>query len=356
MDKIGIIGLGLIGGSLAKALKRTGGYNIVAYDTSAATLAQAYNDKVIDGYSEEIGDIFSDSKVIFICTPIEYICGCIEKLMAIAGSAILTDVGGTKYNLSEKIKNYKNVRFIGGHPMAGSESSGYQASKEFLFENAYYVLVPSKNTNDSDFDYLTGIIKKIGALPITLNPKLHDSIVSAISHLPHIIAASLVNCVHKIETNNNYVHQLAAGGFKDITRIASSSPNIWNSVCIDNKTEIIKILELFKSELSKFEASLLSGDVYSFFEESKQYRDSFSSQKRAGLFMFYELKVDILDKPGSIATISTMLSVNGINIKNIGIINSREFENGILSINFDSQKDMDNSRALLKEMNYNVYG
>ncbi len=358
MLKIGIIGLGLIGGSLAKAFKFKLGAEIVAFSRSETSLIAAVKENIINCYSTTDLQIFSDCSYIFICTPVDKITEYVNKLLPyIKKGCVITDVGSTKGSICKEMEKYKNIYFIGGHPMAGSEKTGYFSAKEYLFENAFYVLTPLNNVPVDIINKFSDITKKIGAIPIVLNSSYHDHAVAAISHIPHIVAASLVNTVKRLDGKENYMHSLAAGGFKDLTRIASGSPEIWKSICEENKPEILNVINSFKNILTEFENSLLNNDeksIFSFLETAKDYRNSFFDHNKSVISKTYDLFLNVCDKPGIIATISTHLSVNNINIKNIGIINNRDFENGILQISFDNEVEKEKSGKLLKELNFEV--
>lgn len=359
MKKIGIIGLGLIGGSIAKAAKKRCLCDIVAYNRSEKPLKDAFDDGVIKEYSTKNFDIFFDCDVIFICTPVDKISGFVENLLKYINSeCIITDVGSTKYTIYNQMLKYDNICFIGGHPMAGSEETGYSASKEHLFENAYYVLTPLSNVKEEKLNSFVNMIKSFGAIPVVVSPKEHDYAVAAISHVPHVIAASLVNMIKNIDTKDKLMYTLAAGGFKDITRIASSSPEMWSGICKENKKEILRVIENYREILTEFEMKLKEDDniyIQNFFNSSKNYRNSFAERKNSIFKKQYDIFVDVQDSPGIIAEISTMLSVNNINIKNIGIINSREYQNGILQIIFEHEYDKERSLKILKSKNYFVY-
>lgn len=359
--KVGVIGLGLMGGSLAKALKKKyKNINIVACNRSIDSLKNAYEDKIIDDYCTDINNIFCNCNIIFICTPVSTITSYVNKLLNyIDKDCIITDVGSTKGTLFDDMEKIEDkICFIGGHPMTGSELTRYSSAKSYLYENAYYILAPLKSVSNDKLDILVDIIKNIGAIPVTLSPYEHDYIVAAISHVPHVVAAAIVNLVKKLDTQNEHMHTLAAGGFKDITRIASSSPEMWQNISIENKKEILKVLKEFKNIIEEYENLLLNNskkEILDYFSSAKDYRDSFINRNPLPASKYYEIYVDILDQLGSIATVSTMLSVNNINIKNIGIINNREFENGVLQIVFDSRQAQQKSIELLKKMNYTIY-
>lgn len=364
--RIGIIGLGLIGGSIAKTLKKVHAQNsyIIGYDTNQDSLTSALDEGVIDKSSSELGADFAKCNVIFICTPISSIDLIVEKLLPFVSSdCILTDIGSTKNEVVKKVEallstSPKKTYFIGGHPMTGSEQSGYSASTNYLFENAYYILTPMKDTPDFILFIMQKMVERLGALPITIEPDYHDFATAVVSHLPHIIASSLV---HLVEDNDNYehaLHTLAAGGFKDITRIASSNPEIWQDICLSNKVHIKDSLKKYMALLGQFYTSLdleEEEEIYQFFNGARKYRDTFKDGIKPEITKVYTIFVDAEDEPGIIACIATLLSSHGINIKDIGIVNHREFSSGVLRIAFAMKRDMEKAQHLLLKHNYTVH-
>ncbi len=359
--KIGFIGLGLIGGSLAKAIREKTEINVlVAYDQDEQNLLKAKKDGILNHYSLEINSLFSDCDIIFLCAPIEINIKAIHQLQPIISeNCILTDVGSTKQKIMNYVMSLENVpHFIGGHPMTGSERSGYGASDSHLFENAYYLLTPVEGITKSMIQTLYTIISNIGALPLLLDYIEHDAITAVISHVPHVVASTLVHLVQDLDTKEHYMHQLAAGGFKDLTRVASSSPTIWQHICISNREEIIKGIQAFISRLMAIQQAIEANDkenIYNFFAESKAYRNSFSDKVIGSISKPYKLTIDVIDKPGIIAEIATLLSQHTINIKNIGIMNNREQEEGVLEIVFYDRDSQQKSIELLNQMHYRVF-
>lgn len=358
---VGIIGLGLIGGSLAKSLHLyMEGVKLIAYDQSKESLKSAITDGVIHQGTSKIDHHFSQCDVIFLCLPVKANIHVMEQLRAFASpQCILTDVGSTKNDIVSWIEKHPlPCTFIGGHPMTGSERSGYEASQSYLFENAYYILCPTAHATDVQISLLKELIEKIGGLPIVLDSILHDQITACISHVPHILASLLVNTVKKLDSDKKHMHLLAAGGFKDITRIASASPEMWQHISLSNSVEIIKILTYLENELGLLRQEL-EGEkgpkIYDFFLEAKQYRDSFEDRGLNPMLTTYELKLDVEDRPGIIATVATLLSKHRINIKNIGILNNREHQEGILEISFYDEESYLRSSKLLKAHSYTVY-
>lgn len=360
IQKIGIVGLGLIGGSLAKALHhRLGIAEIVAFNPSENELKSAFQEGVISSYSTEINSQFADCDIIFICIPISLIPTYAKKLLPyLKKGAILSDVGSVKGVLHDKLKDLpSDIFYIGGHPMTGSEKSCYHASKDYLFENAYYVYSPSTFVPKDKVETFRQLILGIGAIPIYIPPAQHDHAVAVISHAPHVLAACLVTLCSRLDGPEQYMHHLAAGGFKDITRIASSSPDMWTSICQENQSEILSILDALQCELRAAQTLIKEGDsvsLHHFFSQAKQYRDSFQQLPSNAYIKQYDIAVDVIDKPGSIREIASLFADNAINIQNINILNNREQEGGVLYISFYTQKEQLKSIQLLQNANFTV--
>lgn len=357
---IGFIGLGLIGGSIARGLKRADERTrIMAYMRTRKNLEEAKADGVIDIILDGVDETLSQCDMIFLCTPVEYNASYLEKLRPyLKPGAILTDVGSTKTDIHETVKKMgmENV-FVGGHPMAGSEKTGYGNSTDHLLENAYYVITPTEKSTREQIARMTQVASAIGAIPLVLDYRQHDYSVAAISHLPHLIASSLVNLVRDSDSPDGTMRRIAAGGFKDITRIASSSPVMWEQICMTNTENIKILLRRYISSLEEVYASLENHDgqaIHNLFEESGNYRNSISDYSRGPVVPDYSFTVDIVDEPGSISTLSVILASKGINIKNIGINHSREYGEGALRITFYDEDSQNAARALLSKYNYTL--
>ncbi len=354
---VGIAGLGLIGGSIAKALKRTGkGYEIAAWDYCTDSINRALTEEVIQVPVSSDFHEFSDCRIIFICVPVHVFKEVIAKLKPVVRQdCLITDVASTKGDVERIIRDMGLERqYAGGHPLAGSEMSGYQASKANLFENAYYVMTVNPECQ-VDTTVLEQIIHDIGAIPMVMDAEQHDRVTAVISHVPHVVASLLVNLVDKLDGPEGYMKTLAAGGFKDITRIASSSPELWTGISLTNQQAILDTLIELRSILQGFESNLARLDqepIKAFFARAKTVRSTFSDKNKGILQKTYDIVVDVEDKPGIIAIISTALAAQGINIKNIGIINNRENDEGALEIRFENENDMNRGMTTLKGLGY----
>ena len=358
--KIGFIGLGLIGGSIAKAIRQYyPDYEIVAFDKNKESLALATQESMIDVAATTIDNNFQNCNYIFLCAPVAYNTAYLKQLTEyLNDDCILTDVGSVKTNIHEEVQNLGIGKyFIGGHPMAGSEKSGYSNSKAMLIENAYYILTPTPQVAEEKVQTYEKFVESLKALPVILDYQLHDQITGTISHLPHIIASSLVNFVKTHDTHDEMMKNLAAGGFKDITRIASSSPIMWQNICLKNKDNI-DILDQYIDSLEDFKEAIEREDdldLYNRFESSRNYRNSMPSSSAGPIKKAFAVYCDIIDEAGGIAAIATILASNNISIKNIGIVHNREFEEGVLRIEFYDEDSSKRAVGLLQKFRYIVY-
>ena len=359
--KIGFIGLGLIGGSIAKAVRQYfPDYEIIAFDKNRETLALATQESLIHVAATSIDDNFKGCSYIFLCAPVSYNTAYLKQIAGyVDDGCILTDVGSVKTNIHEEVDALGlEEYFIGGHPMAGSEKSGYVNSKAMLIENAYYVLTPSAKVPEEKTERYRKFVEALKAIPVILSYQEHDYVTGTISHLPHIIASSLLNFVRDTDTEEEMMKQLAAGGFKDITRIASSSPTMWQHICLKNKENISRILEDYIAVLQEAKRTVDAGDergLYHLFDSSRSYRNSIPESSAGPIKKAFAVYCDIIDEAGGIAAIATILASNNLNIKNIGIVHNREFEEGVLRIEFYDEVSSSRAADLLQKFRYIVY-
>lgn len=357
----GFIGLGLIGGSIAKGLKKDNPeHYIMAYARHRSTLYAALAEETIDEALDGIDENISRCDYIFLCTPVSFAESYLTAIRPfLKEDAIITDVGSTKTSIHKSVEKLGlESHFIGGHPMAGSEKSGFKYSNDRLVENAYYILTPTKSSPQEKVAELRELALSLGALPLVLDYDTHDYIVAGISHLPHLIAASLVTLVKEKDTPSQTMKTVAAGGFKDITRIASSSPEMWQAICSTNREHITSIMDDYIASLQKIRDQVAADDskaIFNLFDESREYRNSIPDRSLGPIKKDFVIYVDIPDRSGSIATVATILAAHQISIKNIGIIHNREFEEGVLKIFFYEQESLDLAQGILDHFNYKIH-
>lgn len=357
----GFIGLGLIGGSIAKALReKLPKTRIIAYDINRDTLELAQEEGIADITTTSIDSNFSSCDYIFLCAPVQKND---ENLKAvkdlISPACLLTDVGSVKSGIHEAIHDAGlEHQFIGGHPMAGSERIGYINSKAVLLENAYYILTPTAAVPAERVDAYRSLVVQLGAIPLILDCEQHDYVTAAISHLPHVIASSLVNLVRDSDSEDGIMKMVAAGGFKDITRIASSSAVMWQQICLTNTENISRLLEDYIKSLISFKNEIDNRNdvaLYELFDTARIYRDSFINASSGPIKKDFVITIDIPDEPGALAAIATILALNNISIKNIGITHNREAQDGVLRIEFYEETSIEKATAILGSKGYTVH-
>ncbi len=332
VKSIGIVGLGLIGGSIALGLKQNG-YEVVGCDNDATTLDYALKNGIIDKKCE-LHDL-KGSEVIFVCVPLSKTRAIIEKVYeAVGDSAIITDVASVK----SVVRGLKG-RIVGGHPMAGTEKSGIQASKTHLFENAYYVITTDTGTEE-DRKVIEELALSMKAIPVKMTVDEHDKRASKVSHLPHAIAYALSKFVLSEDG-------FTGTGFMDTTRIAGSSPDFWTTVSLLNKDNLLFDIDEYIKTLSSLRDFIKEGES----ERINEFLTDGANKRRAltykRLYLSeYSFDIDIRDEVGSLLATIEKLTKAGINISGVQIINSREGVGGALRVSVKAESDYDKAIKL----------
>ncbi|WP_431029694.1 prephenate dehydrogenase [Lysinibacillus sp. LZ02] len=357
-----VIGLGLIGGSIALALQKAPQTKIYGFDALPQTRELAKTLNVVHEIVENPAQVADKMDFIIFGTPVSATLTWMEQLKdwVLKKNVIVTDTGSTKALIMKKAEELKEmgITFIGGHPMAGSHKSGVTAAKPYLFENAYYMLTPFEDEKPETIEKLEDLLKyTIGKL-VKVDATEHDHMTAVVSHFPHIVAASLV---HQLQLENAQLPMtrlLAAGGFRDITRIASSNPILWRDITLQNRGELIDQLEQWTAEMNRVKSLLQDGSqdmIEQYFAVAKQVRDALPTSAGA-LFVPYDLYVDIPDYPGVISEVTGYLAEDNISITNIRIVETREDVFGILVISFSSGDDRERAvKCIARRANFETY-
>jgi len=349
-----IVGLGLIGGSIALALQKSPQNWVIGYDANPDTLQSA---KVLGVVNETTNDLQQAIRYVDVCifaTPVNATLDWMEQLKTwdLPSNIIISDTGSTKGLIMRKAEELAalGITFIGGHPMAGSHKSGVLAAKPILFENAYYMLTPLAREAGEKVEQLRELLKLTNAKLMIVDAEDHDHMTSIVSHFPHIVAASLVHQLSEENEQNTLTKQLAAGGFRDMTRIAASNPQMWSDILQQNKTHILAQLHRWQAEMSRVEGILQRDDeaeLTAFFAEAKQFRDELPLTQGA-MFSTYDLYIDVPDHPGSIAEVTALLAQERISITNIRIVETREDVFGILVVSFTNEDDRNRAATCIE--------
>jgi len=361
MTKIAIFGVGLIGGSLALCFKGKPGLHVVGHSPNPESVKKYINRGVVDEATTSMEEAAEGADFIFLCGPVGVLDDYLARLMRLPlkPGCVITDVGSTKQSIVHKAESLqrKDVYFIGGHPMAGKEKSGVEAASSRLFENAFYVLTPASYVAEQPYNRFVELLELTKAQIVRLDPAMHDDIVGAVSHLPHIIAVALVNQISRYSEKNEWYQHLAAGGFRDITRIASSDPIIWRDILLHNREVVLRLLSDWSAEISRFQSLLEQSDgegIAHEFAEAGAFRSTIPERRKGIINAMFDIYVDIPDEPGIIGKITTQLGDHRINLSNIQIIESRLDVPGVLRLSFRQEEDMQQAAAVLRQMGCTV--
>ncbi len=286
IDHLAIIGVGLIGGSLARALRKDKLVGkVTGCNRGEDTLKQAIELNVIDDYSLSIGGAIADADVVLIGTPLSTTNKLLPQIAeAMNDTTVLTDVGSAKgsvVNAARECLGDHLSRFIPGHPIAGTEQSGVAASFAELFVDHRVILTPLAETGAKAHQLITDMWQAVGAEVINLDVMHHDQVLAATSHLPHMLAYALVDCLARMEEREE-IFKYAAGGFADFTRIASSSPEMWHDICISNRESLLETMTIFSEHMERIRIAIEAGDseaLLKIFQCAKTARDNFASKK-----------------------------------------------------------------------------
>ncbi len=355
ITKIGFIGLGLIGGSIAKSIKKNyKDIKLYALASRQSTIDMAYADALIENDTLIGIDEIAKCDIIFLCSPVGINISYLKELKPlISESTLITDVGSVKGDITKAVNELGlQKQFIGGHPMTGAEKIGYQFSNDYLLTNAYYILTSSDDFDKNTLDEFEDFIKKLGPITLKMSSRDHDHATAAISHMPHVVSAALVNTIMESDDPNETMKTIAAGGFKDITRISSSSPVMWQHICQSNTQEIISLIDAYELRLNNFKNALCENDfdkIFALFSQAKEYRDNITVAAKADVFDIY---TEIADACGTLSVCLDLLANNNISIKNLDIIHNRESEPGVLHLVFYTKEAMEAAIKILNDNNY----
>ncbi|WP_075617680.1 prephenate dehydrogenase [Paenisporosarcina indica] len=358
-----IVGLGLIGGSLALAIQKNPKVSIIGFDIDPHTVRQAKKLGAIHEMAFNLSESARIADIIVFATPVHTTVQLMNEVQnwTLKENVILTDTGSTKKIIMEKARSLrqKGITFIGGHPMAGSHKSGVLAAKPHLFENAFYLLTPLAHEDENQILKLKEILEPTKGKIHLVTAEEHDHMTAVVSHFPHIIAASLV---HQLSGENEgfpFTSQLAAGGFRDITRIASSNPVMWRDITVQNRLELISQLEKWQDEMDTVKSLLMNAEpahIEHYFSRAKHVRDELPITSQGAIYSVYDLYVDVPDYPGVISEVTALLAKHLINITNLRIVETREDVFGILVISFQSAEDRTRGAGSIEaETNFETY-
>ncbi len=333
MRRVGLIGTGLVGGSIGLALRRAG-VEVRGFDHDAGRLEAAVAAGAIDDGTTSITDVVADADVVVVAVPVGQLATTVVAALD-ADAAVVTDVGSVKAPVVREVQAARPARaprFVGGHPMAGSEQDGITGADADLFTGATWVLTPTDHTEVSAFTSVRTFVGLLGAEVLAVEPEQHDALVAMVSHVPQLAATTLMDVAATRGAEHATLLRLAAGGFRDMTRIAAGHPSIWPDICVANRDAIVAALDEYRDALDAVRALVDTQDRGGLLEVLERARAARRSLPR-GLDAdeaLAELRVPIPDRPGSLAEVTTLAGTIGVNIADVEIAHSSEGGGGVL--------------------------
>ncbi len=321
------MGTGLIGGSIGLALREQG-WHVTGTDVVAERAARAFELGALDAVG-----IDPDAGLTFVATPAGAVVDVAREALARGG--VVTDVAGVKDAI---VNSLPDARFVGGHPMAGSEQEGVEGADPDLFQGATWVLTPSERTDPAAYTNVRAVVSSLGANVVAVPARRHDDLVAMVSHVPHLTAATLMNLAADAATEQATLLRLAAGGFRDMTRIAAGHPGIWPDVCVENRDGILDVLDRLVAALTDMRDVIASQDRESLLKTLERAREA-RVNLPAGVDpsqVPVELRVPVPDQPGVIAEVTTVLGELGVNIYDLEIAHSGEGASGVMVLVIDA--------------------
>jgi prephenate dehydrogenase len=318
-----IVGTGLIGGSLGAGLRRRG-WQVTGYDIDPARAVRAAELGAVEHVGRD-----GQAEIVFVAVPAGAVVAAATEALAAHPAAVVTDVAGVKTSV---VAGLGEPRFVGGHPMAGSEQEGVEGADPDMFEGATWVLTPEPHTDAVAFTTVRSVVSSLGANVVELPAARHDDLVAMVSHVPHLTAATLMNLAADTALEHATLLRLAAGGFRDMTRIAAGEASIWPDVCAENRAGILAVLDRLLSALGEVRRVVAAGDRGALLEALERARHA-RVNLPAGVPSpdeAVEVRVPVPDRPGVLAEVTTLLGEMGVNIYDLEIAHSAEGERGVL--------------------------
>lgn len=363
MQRIAIVGVGLIGGSLGLVWKkRMEHLRITGFD-SPGVLQAAVRRGAIDEQAATLESAVNDADLVVLSSPLRIIVSSLEEIAPhLKAGAVVTDVGSVKCPVRDQAAAAlpEHVTFIGGHPMAGSERNGIEHADEFLFENATYVLCPPPETATftEQHPHFIELLQATGARLLVLDAERHDAIAATISHLPQLLAVTLMNYAAGRNSEDDAFLKLAAGGFRDMTRIASSPFSVWRDILVANNGPILDVLAGFASELQRLRNRIGAeelDEIGAAFHQALSSRETIPRNTKGFLHPLADVYVYAEDRPGELLTITRILHEAALNIKDIELLKIREGTGGAFRIGFGEPDSADDAVSKLSEAGFTAY-
>jgi prephenate dehydrogenase len=352
--RIAVIGVGLIGGSVALAARARAGATVTGFDRSPQALETALERDALDRAADSAEEAAADADAVFVAVPVGALPEAVDAALAAApDDCVVTDVGSTKRAV---VAAHTDPRFVGGHPLAGAENSGVEHARADLFEGATWYLTPTARTSGILYERLHRLLHALGARPAAIEPDTHDTILATVSHLPHVLANVLVS---------QAADALAAGGerlpatgpsFRDSTRVAGASSAIWTDIYISNRDALAQEIDAAMARLAEVRDALLAADS----DRLTTWNDTAAGDRRRLLEAqlaggpVFELRVSVPNRPGVIAQIALELGRAGVNITDMALYPTADMSEGVVALWIAGEEPARRAEGLVGELGFPV--
>jgi prephenate dehydrogenase len=335
-EHVAVVGTGLIGTSIALAAARTGSM-VSSWDADEAVGRRAA-EIAASRPAASLGEAVEDADIVVVATPIPIIASLVAACLASSPGAVVTDVGSVKTALVreaiEMTPTSDVARFVPGHPMGGSERSGPEHASPSVVDGIVWAITPHDASDPAAVDTLEAWVASLGARPVRLDPMRHDRLVAFVSHLPQVASTALMSLAATEEADEPEILLLAAGGFRDLTRLAASNPELWSNILLANRAAIAEAIDLYTERLTRLRDEIVgeqADDVEATFASAKQARLRLAAKPtvRAGVAV---LQIEVPDRPGALAHLTAVLGTGEVNIEDLQIVHSPEGGRGTVHL------------------------
>jgi len=333
MGRVAVVGTGLIGGSVGLALSARG-YDVAGFDHDEGRLARAKELGAITEAALSLDDAVAGSELVVVAVPVGAIAGAVVAALD-AGAAVVTDVGSVKKSVVAEVERQRpdaSARFVGGHPMAGSEQDGVDGADASLFVGAAWTLTPTANTDERAYTLVMRVIRELGADVVSVAPDHHDELVAFVSHVPQLAASTLMDVATTNEEDRRTLMRLAAGGFRDMTRIAAGHPAIWPDILTTNREAVLGALDAYLAALARMREHIAAGErdeLLEILERARVRRRNLPASASMAKDLV-EMRIPVTDQPGAFAEVTNLAGRLGVNIADFEIAHSAEGGRGVI--------------------------
>ena len=352
--RIAIVGVGLIGGSIGLAARERLGATVSGWSRSRSTLERACDLGALDRAGDSLADAVGDAEAVFVCAPVGVLPQVVADVLAVApAGCVVTDAGSTKRSVVEAIDD---PRFVGGHPLAGAETAGVEHARADLFQDATWYLTPTRGATGTLFERLHRLIRELGARPATIDAATHDTMLAAVSHLPHVFANVLVAQAASALGEDGEQMPATGPSFRDATRVAGANSAIWTDIYLANRDALIEQLDGAVARLDAVRAALVAADptaVTGWNDAAREDRRRLLEAQLAG-GPLHELRVSVPNEPGIVATLALELARAGVNIADMALYPTPDNSEGVVAFWIAGDGPADKALALVSERGYPV--